>query len=128
MGKLIALILVVLALFVVVERDKLFVRDPLAHVTRNGVQESGAQVFINYHNDVLIENDNASSSYIEMIQAGQPIGVPKVSVCVHWVMCLMDAYPVTLEGTSDGATVESMDAKTVTFTDTGNKATVVTLR
>ena len=127
MGKLIALIVVVLALFVVVERDKLFVRDPLAHVTRNGVQESGAQVFINFRNDVLIENDNAPA-YIEIVQAGQPIGVPKVSVCVHWVMCVMDAYPATLLSTSGGATVKSMDAKTVTFTDTGDKATVVTLR
>ena len=127
MGKLIVLIVVVLAVFVVVEKDKLFVRDPLAHVTRNGVKEDGAQVFINYRNDVLIENDNAPA-YIEIVQADQPIGVPKVSVCVHWAMCLMDAYPATLVGTSDGAKVESMDANTVTFTDTGKKATVVTLR
>ena len=127
MGKLIALFVVLLAVFVVVERDKLFVRDPLAHVTRNGVQENGAQVFINYRNDVLIENDNAPA-YIEIIQAGQLIGTPKVSVCIHWVMCLMDAYPATLVGTNDGAKIQSMDAKTVTFIDTPKKATVVTLR
>ena len=127
MGKLIALMVLGLVVFVAVERDKLFVRDPLAHVTRDGAPESGAQVFINFRNDVLVENDS-QPLYVELIQAGQPIGTPKVSVCVHWVMCLMDSYPATLIATSAGARILSMDAKTVDFIDTPHKDTVVTLR
>ena len=58
MKKLIALLVLLLVVFVVVERKRVFVRDPLASVTRAGDKVSGEQVYINYYNDVLLENDN----------------------------------------------------------------------
>jgi hypothetical protein len=125
--KVLLIIVVLLVAFVVVERNRLFVRDPLGSVTRNGVKETGAQVYINFQNDVLVENDNAPI-YVELVQAGRPIGPPAELKCVHWMMCLTDADKATLTEASPGASIESMDGKTVRFMDTGGKETVVTLR
>lgn len=126
--KKIFLIVFVLALaFVVVERQRVFVRDPLAKVVRDGVKEEGVQVYINYSNDVLLENDRAPL-YVELIQQGQPVGAPKETGCVHWLVCLLDAYPATLEGKDEGAVVEGMDSKTVRFREPGGKEAVVSLR
>jgi hypothetical protein len=125
--KLILLLVVLSLVFIVINRDKLFVRDPLASVARNGVKEDGTQVFINFHNDVLLENDNAPM-YVELIEKDHPIGLPKELHCMHWLMCLTDNYPATLLQQNEGATIESMDAKTVKFQDTNNRETTVTLR
>jgi hypothetical protein len=129
--KLIGLILLLLIAFVIVERHRLFVRDPLATVVRDGAREDGAQIFINVDNDVLIENDHALM-YVELVQKSQPVGVPANLKCVHFMMCLTDAYPATLVGTANGTTkgarIEAMDAKTVRFLDAGQRETVVTLR
>ena len=54
MKKIIALIALALIVFAVVYRQRLFLRDPLGSVTRDGVKEDGAQVFINWSNDVLL--------------------------------------------------------------------------
>lgn len=126
-GKLILLFVVVALAFVVVEREKLFVRDPLGSVTRNGVKEDGAQVFINYNNDVMIENDHAPL-YVEIVERGHAVGYPANLKCVHWMMCLTDAYPATLMSTAEGAVIESMDSHAVRFRDPQRGETVVTLR
>ena len=127
MKKIFALLVLLLIVFVIVERHRLFVRDPLGSVTRNGVKESGAQVFINIDNDVLLENDNPPM-YLTLIQQGQPVGTPKVSMCMHWVVCLMDAYPATLVAPDANASITSMTSKTVTYIDAGKHEAVVTLR
>jgi hypothetical protein len=126
MKKIILLIVVLCAVFVVVERQKLFMRDPLGSVVRNGQKEAGTQVYINFNNDVLVENDNAPM-YVEVIEHGQPVGLPKETGCVHWVMCLLDNYPATLLDTSSKSTVESMDSKTVKLNDGDRGETVITL-
>lgn len=127
MKKIIALVVLVLIAFVILERQKLFVRDPLGSVARNGQKEAGAEVYINYNNDVLVENDNAPM-YVEVIEHGQPVGLPKETGCIHWVACLLDNYPATLLDTSSKSVVESMDAKTVKLNDGERGETVITLR
>jgi hypothetical protein len=53
--KLLLLAIVMFVVFVFLYRQRLFLSDPLASMTRDGVKESGAQIFINYPNDVLVE-------------------------------------------------------------------------
>jgi hypothetical protein len=127
MKKLIAVLLLLLIVFVIVMRHRLFVRDPLANVARNGAKEPGAQVFINIDNDVLIENDHAPM-YVELVQKDQPVAAPTELKCLHFMVCLLDAYPATLVVPIAGASIESMDAKTVRFVDSGKRETVVSLR
>ncbi len=127
MRKLILLVVVVVAVWVVWNRERLYVRDPLGSVVRDGVKENGAQVFINYSDDVLLENFNAPM-YATLIQRGEPVGTPAVLHCLVYVVCLADADVATLIAVDEGAKVTSMSAKRVEYTEAGGRDTVVTLR
>ena len=125
MKKLIALLVILLVVFVVVERKRVFVRDPLASVTRAGDKVPGQQVYINFYNDVLLENDNPPM-LVMIVEKGQPVGVPTKLRCIHWLACLTDADNATAIPLN--ATVQSMSNKVVRFRDENNQQWVVALR
>ena len=120
MKKIIALLFVVGVVLLVMNRYRVYVRDPIGGLYRGGVKEDGAQVYINYANDVLIENDN-TPSYIEVVQHGDHAGVPKQIQCVHWVACLLDVDQATLLPGSKVRT-EVMNGKMVEFRDSRGEA------
>jgi hypothetical protein len=122
--KLIALLVVLLVVFVVVERKRVFVRDPLASVTRAGEKVSGEQVYINFYNDVLLENDNPPM-LVMVVEKGQPVGVPTKLRCIHWLACLTDADAASALPLN--AKVQSMSSKAVRFQDENAQEWVVTL-
>ena len=124
MKKLLLLLFVVLIVFIVYNKQRIYLRDPLASVTRDGVKEEGAQVFINYSNDVLLENDR-SPMYVTLVQHGNHVGTPLNLKGMHFVVYLTDADVATLADSN--AVVESMDGKSVVYRD-GKQQTVVTLR
>jgi hypothetical protein len=123
--KLIALLVILLVVFVVVQRKRVFVRDPLASVTRAGEKVDGEQVYINYYNDVLLENDNPPM-LVMVVQKGQPVGIPTKLRCIHWLACLTDADAASALPLN--ASVQSMSNKTVQFRDDSGQPWVVTLR
>ena len=124
MKKLIALLVILLVVFVVVERKRVFVRDPLASVTRAGEKIDGEQVYINYYNDVLLENDNPPM-LVMLVEKGQPVGIPTKLRCIHWVACLTDADAASTLPLN--AKVQSMSSKAVRFQDENAQEWVVTL-
>ncbi len=126
MKKLILLLFLLFIIFVIYNRQRLYLRDPLGGVTHNGVKEDGAQVFINYSNDVLLENDH-SPAYIKIIQHNDHIGIPVSLKCVHFIVCLADADPVTLLLPESNAAIESMDGKAITLRE-GKQQTLIALR
>jgi len=111
--KWIALGLLVIVVFVAYNRNRLFVRDPLGSVTRNSAREAGAQVFINFSNDALIENDNAPM-YVFLVQ--------------HWLLCMTDADVATMVQPQAPIAIEEMTNKAVHFVDSDKRNTVVALR
>jgi hypothetical protein len=125
--KFILLLVVVAVVFVVWSRQRLYVRDPLGSVVRDGVKEQGAQVLINYSNDVLLQNYNAPM-YVLLVQHGDRIGTPAEMHCVAYVACLMEADQPTFASTEDGAKELVMTGKTVEYRDGKGRDTVVTLR
>jgi hypothetical protein len=127
MRKLILLLLVLFLAFVYYARHRLYVRDPLGTVAHGSpaVKEYGAQVFIDYDNDVLLENDNAPA-YITVVQHGNHIGTPVEMKCLHWVLCFADADVVPLLQPLR-ADVESMTNKEVVYR-TRDGLTTVSLR
>lgn len=127
MKKLLLLLVVIGIVFVAYNRQRVYVRDPLGSVLRDGVKEPGAQVFINYSNDVLIENDN-QPMYVTLVQHGQPVGTPAKLWCIHYVACMTDADVATLIAVDTAAGAESMSSKTVKFRDALRRETVVDLR
>jgi hypothetical protein len=125
--KLILLVVLVGVVFVVWNRQRIYVRDPLGNVARNGVTEKGAQVFINYSNDVLLENYNAPM-YVTLVQHGDRVGTPGVLHCVAYVACLLDADVATLIDVDAGAQVMQMTGKRVEYREADGRDTVVGLR
>ena len=125
MKKLLLLLIIVGAIFVVYNRQRLFLRDPLGSVVRDGLKEDGAQVFVNYSSDVMIENDSPPL-YTELIAHDDHTGMPQNLKCIHYVACIMDADLPTLLPLPAALTVHSMTARSVRFLD-GKRETTVTL-
>jgi hypothetical protein len=122
--KLIALLVILLVVFVIVQRKRVYVRDPLASVTRSGEKVSGEQVYINFYNDVLLENDNPPM-LVMVVEKDQPVGIPTKLRCIHWVACLTDADAASTLPLN--ASVQSMSSKNVHFRDEETRQWVVTL-
>jgi len=118
-----------LVIFVVVFRQRIFVRDPLGKVARNEVAQDGARLYINYANDVLVE-DPAKHQFV-LVQGWSALpGVPQHLFCLTGLMCWTDAdraavFPVDGVG---GRTPAVMSAKEVTFVDESSAKVRVTLR
>ena len=131
MKKIITAIVLALIVLAVVYRQRLYVRDPLGSVTRDGVHEDGAQVYVNWSSDVLLENDappNHQPLTLTLIQHARPIGLPRQMHCLHWLLCLTDADNATLVAPDPGAYIRSMSNRQVTFRDYNGREAVVTLR
>ena len=126
MKKIILLLLLIAIVFVAYNRQRLYLRDPLGSVLRDGVKEDGAQVFINFSNDVLLENDH-SPSYVFVVQHDNHIGTPQRLACLHFVICLADADPVPLLAPDSAAVVDSMTGKAVQYHE-GHRNTTINLR
>jgi hypothetical protein len=123
--KFLFLLVIVVVVFVIWNRERLYLRDPLGFVTRDGVTEGGVQVYINYSNDVLLENDRAPM-YLTLVQHGQRVGTPVGVRCLHYVICRTDAAisPMVFE---ENFSVESMSSRFVRFRGGDLRETVVKL-
>jgi hypothetical protein len=118
-----------LVIFVAVFRQRIFLRDPLGKVERNGVAVDGARLFINFSNDVLVEEPGTERRYLVQGWSGVP-GVPQILGCVQGLACWTDAdhaavFP--LDGRGAGAKAV-MSAKQVTFADETGAQVRVQLR
>jgi hypothetical protein len=118
-----------LVVFVAVFRQRVFVRDPLGKVERNGVAQDGTRLYINYSNDVLVE-DSARHQFILVQGWSVRPGVPQHLFCLTGMVCWTDAdkaavFPV--EGVG-GRTPAVMNAKEVSFVDESGAKVRVGLR
>jgi hypothetical protein len=127
MRKVVALIVLALGVFAYFNRERLFVRDPLGSLTRNGAKESGAQIFVNFSNDVLIENDNAPM-YFNLLEHGRPVSAPTGLKCIHYLVCLVNGYPSPDATVLPQDKLESMSERRVQFRDWQGREVEVTLR
>ncbi len=118
MRKILVLVVLLLIVVVAVFRQRIFLRDPLGKVERNGVAIDGARLFINFSNDILVEEPGTERRYLVQGWSGVP-GVPQILGCVQGLLCWTDADHATvfpLDGRGAG-TRAVMSAKEVTFTD-----------
>ncbi len=129
MKRILIVGILLLGVLVVVFRQRIFVRDPLGRVERSGVAQGGTRVYINYSNDVLVE-DAAQHQFV-LVQgwSGLP-GVPQHLFCLTGLMCWTDGdkaavFPVDGVG---GKTPAVMSVKEVTFVDESGAKVRVGLR
>jgi hypothetical protein len=75
----------------VVYRERIYLRDPLGVVERNGVKQDRAEVYINYSNDVLVQEDESRRWLVQA--ATKMPGVPLHLSCLRWTACLTETNP-----------------------------------
>jgi hypothetical protein len=118
-----------LVVLVVVFRQRIYVRDPLGKVERGGGAQDGTRLYINYSNDVLVE-DAAQHQFVLVQRWSALPGVPQHLFCLTGLMCWTDGdkaavFPVDGVG---GKTPAVMSAKEVTFVDESGAKVRVGLR
>lgn len=94
MKKLFVLLVLLLIAFLVVNRNRVYLRDPLAKVTRMGQVVSGVKVFMNYSNDVLLDDSGLHSQRrLLLVQHwNQTLETPTAPLkCIDAMACLLDA-------------------------------------
>ena len=132
MKRLLTLIVLAVAVFVVVYRERLFLRDPLATVRRNGVKLGGVMAMINYSNDVLLDDASSGTRRLYLVQHGNDAaGVPTVLLkCIYGVACMTDADHATVALLSSPRHINpmTMTDKEVNFVDEDGVPVQVTLR
>lgn len=143
MKKFLLLLTLGVVVFVVVFRQRLFLRDPIASVARDGVTVKDASVMINFTNDVLLDDGSAASDgkdgrhriYIVQNWNRVAAGPAAPLKCVQGVACLTDAdqataTPVVVGSRGRRAAFEgvTMTNKRVEFVDEDGALVLVTLR
>ncbi|MDP9038240.1 MAG: hypothetical protein M3O02_03065 [Acidobacteriota bacterium] len=135
MKRVLLLLFVLIFGYILLHRERGFVRDPLATVYLDGAAQAGWQVYINYSNDVLLERDaQPARGYGILVQNWNRIpGNPATLKCIHWMACMTDADHATalpLDHTGPGAydPRTSMSSRVVSFADGEGHTLRVTLR
>jgi hypothetical protein len=120
---------VLIAIFVAVFRQRIFLRDPLGKVERSGVAQDAARVYINYSNDVLIE-DAATHGFVLVQEWNKTPGVPQHLSCLNGLACWTDADQAAILSIGGAARREpaEMSARQVTFSDSTGDGVRVVLR
>jgi len=132
--RILLIVFLVVMAFIWVNRQRVYVRDPLATVYKNDGQQSGVQVFINYSDDVLLEQDAEPGSYRILVQGWNKMpGTPAVLRCIRWMACMADAdhartLPIEWSGNNQRGKGKydprvAMTSREVSFVD-GDGATI----
>jgi hypothetical protein len=134
MKKLFVLAFLVLMVLILVNRQRVYVRDPLAKVYRNAQEQSGVQVYINYSNDVLLVKEDNPGSYRILVQGwSKSPGTPAVLKCIRWMACLADAdhasvIPLVPTGKGSYDPRVTMDNRAISFLNADGSTTRIELR
>jgi hypothetical protein len=125
MKTILFLALVALVAWMAYCRERIFVRDPKASVYRDKVKQEGIAVYINYANDVLVED---GANRIVLQRWDKMPGTPVSLSCLDRVACLTGAdhaptLPLEWKGKGAYDPKVTMGDRTITFVDV-NGATV----
>lgn len=115
MRRLILLITIVLIALAVIYHDRIFLRDPLGKLERNGAAVDGARIFINYSNDILVQEDGGRRMFVVQNYNKLP-GSPTGLTCVQGMMCVTPSDQASPE-TAGSANQAQMSNREVSFTD-----------
>jgi hypothetical protein len=128
MKKILLLLTLILIAFIAINRQRIYLRDPLAAVYRNEVKQDGAWVFINYSNDVLVQTGGVQTTGEYLVQGwNNTPGSPAELKCLLGLACLAetDHAPMT---PFPGAKPATMTNRQVAFKDGSGTAVRITLR
>ena len=135
MKKLFLLLFLGMLVFVFIFRQRVFLRDPLATVLRDGVKQTDSKVMINFTNDILLDDSDGGKHRIYIVQNWNKIaGFPAGEKCIYGVACMLDADRVDATPVQVGARGKrpafegvTMTNKRVEFVDEDGALMAVTL-
>ena len=119
MKKLIALLVVGFVVFLVVYKQRIYLRDPIAKVTRDGQPVEATQVMINYPADLLLLDKSDGRNRIYLVQHwNMALGTPTAPVkCFQGLTCMTNADQATEAMVLVGARGRRPAFEGVTMTD-----------
>jgi hypothetical protein len=97
--KVIVIMAFVLVLgLIILNRQREYVRDPLATVYRDNVRQPGVEVYQSFGGDVLIMKEDGPDAYRILLQDWTQVpATPGHLTCIQWLACLTDAdHPGTI--------------------------------
>jgi hypothetical protein len=134
MKSILILAFLVIMGLILVNRQRVYVRDPLATVYRNEVEQSGVQVYQNYSNDILMEKDGGDKPFRILVQDWSEVpGTPVNLTCIRWMACLADddraaTVPLVWTGKGKYDPRVTMTKREISFVDGDGSRVRVTLR
>jgi hypothetical protein len=136
MGKTILIVAFLVAtVFIAVNRERIYLRDPLATVYRNNVEQSGVQVYMNYSDEILLEEDHGNSGPSTiLLQDWNPMpGAPLELHCLIWTACMTTAdraptMPIPYTGKGKYSPNLNMSNGESSFIDSDGAQIRITLR
>ncbi|MGP8259188.1 MAG: hypothetical protein ACLQM6_04455 [Acidobacteriaceae bacterium] len=138
MKKILLLVLVVGIALIAVNRQRIYVRDPLATVIKNDAKQSGVEVYVNVSDDVLLWREAEPRESRILVQGWNKVpGTPERLTCLRWMVCVTDADRASIipldwnsYGTSRGKydPVVTMTGREVTYMDADGATIRVELR
>ena len=115
MRKFLLLLTVALIALALIYHQRLFLRDPLGKVERDGVVVPDARVFINYSNDVLVQENGGRRMFVVQNDNKLP-GSPTGLSCIQGMLCVTPSDQA-VPGTATPENQASMSDREVSFTD-----------
>lgn len=126
-----------LVVFVAIYRQRIYVWDPLATVSRDGVKQGGVRVMINFSNDTLIDDKSRDMWRIYLVQNWnkQPIYPLGQLRCIQYLACMTEADQVRGDKVVPGPrlghepfAMVTMTSKSVAFVDERGSLVDIELR
>ncbi len=136
MKKILALIVLGVVVFLVLNRQRVFLWDPIATVSRDGAKVDAARAMINYSNDVLLQDGSSGKKRMYLVQAwNKVVGAPSLLSCLRLLGCLTDQdqatatpIPAGTRGTRAPFEGVTMTSRRIEFVDEDGALVVVSLR
>ena len=134
MKTILTLLLIASLALLIYNRQRIYLRDPLATVYRNDVQQIGVEVFINYSSDVLLQQDAEPAPSSILLQDWNKMpGTPTTLTCLRWIACMTNAdqasaIPLAWTGKGKYDPKVFMTTREVSFVDANASAVRIELR
>ena len=119
MKKVIAVLVIVLVVFLAVNRQRVYLWDPIATVSRDGAKVDGVRVLINYSNDVLLQDGSAGRRRLYLVQNWNKVAATPTAElkCLRPVACLADADQASAAALTAGSRSGRAPFEGVTMTN-----------
>lgn len=120
----ITVLLFAFAVWIAWNRQRVFIRDPLASVYRNDVKQNGVEVYFNFSNDVLLQQSSDPSRQRTILQHwNRAPGTPTGISCIRFLVCLTpdDHAPIVALAAEDAKHIADpqtiMNGRHIAFVD-----------